>query len=91
MNENPIYKEKILSTGLVVILGVSTLAITSIFLFQLIYGPIGSKPAPDIVYAILAISFFLLTWNFAFLNIEITTEKIKVNYGIIQKSLKWSD
>lgn len=58
---------------------------------QINYGPIGSKPAPNIVY-IIGVAFpLLIGLNFSAIQIRVTNVDIRVSYGLISKTLAWKD
>lgn len=91
MKENSIYREKRASTGIFLLLLFVTIVMIAYFLVQLIYGPVGSDPAPTFFLAGFALFFILLTINFRYISIKLTDEYIKVSYGIFSKTLNWVD
>lgn len=91
MISKELYKERLFSKGIFIILSFFTL-LMAIYLFsQIIIGPLGPKPAPNWILIILVVFFVLCTINFSYINTSLTQEYIKVNYGIFSMRLNWSD
>ena len=88
MQDNVIYKENRASTGIFIILLMFTMIMIFFLGYQLMYGPIGSKPAPDWILALFVVFFLLTTLNFSHLRIKLTDDFIRVNYGLIGTKLK---
>ena len=91
MQDNILYKENRASFGIFVILFLVSLTMVVYLVIQLIYGPVGSKPSPDWVLALLVLIFILSTINFSHIRILLTDEHIKVYYGLFGTTLKWKD
>jgi len=56
---------------------------------QLIYGPLGTTPAPTWILAALAMIFARLTVNFRHVTLTLTQNKVEVRYGIFRASCHW--
>ena len=69
-----------------------SLSLLVLFIYQLLVGPVGSKPAPDLFYLFMFIFFAGLTYfvtNFNKLSITITAQSITVGYGILKRIIPW--
>ena len=84
-------KEKIFSKGIFMILSLVSLIMTLFVILQLIFGPLGTKPAPNFILILMVVFFILLTWNFSFLTVELNDSGVSVKYGIFQLMRKWED
>ena len=59
--------------------------------YQINYGPIGSRPAPNIFYLIGALLALLIGLNFSAIRIRLTDVGVHVSYGVFGKTLAWKD
>ncbi len=84
-----LYSERIFSKWLTVILGSVAALMMVGLLAQLILGPLGTRPAPDLLLLGMAVFFLLVTLNFTFLETRFTNEGVEASYGIFKKSLPW--
>lgn len=84
-----IYEETISAKWMTVSFAVITIIFFSVFLYQLLTGPIGADPAPDVLWLVLALLFFSLTLNFRKLKINISSEGISAGYGIFKSTISW--
>lgn len=91
MKDHIIYIENRASIGIFVLLFLFTIAMSAYFVIQLIYGPIGSDPAPNWFLVLFIVFFLLTTINFSHIRIKLTDEYIKVNYGLFGTRLNWLD
>jgi hypothetical protein len=70
-------------------------AFTSIFLFIVVYqilvGPLGDNPAPNRLFALMALLFLGITINFSRLSIKMTSRSAIVGYGICKRTIPWED
>jgi hypothetical protein len=70
-------------------------AFTSIFLFIVVYqilvGPLGDSPAPNRLFAFMALLFLGITINFSRLSIKMTSRSAIVGYGICKRTIPWED
>jgi len=87
----PLYREERNSLGITLILGLVTLLMTMFLVAQLIYGPLGTKPAPTWFLAALTMLFALLTVNFRHVTLTLMQDKVEVRYGIFGASRRWED
>lgn len=92
-----IYKETIhfplarVATGLMLVLA---LLIISLFATQLSGNPIGDYPVPNWLYLVMLLSAAVVTFSLASLSrltIEITTQYIKVAFGIFKQTIPWDN
>ena len=91
MTEHILYREDKLSIGITVILGIIAVLMTIYLVAQMLYGPIGSKPAPTWSLGLLAGFFILCTINFFKIRITLTDDRVKVYYGVFGSSRKWTE
>jgi hypothetical protein len=65
-----------------------------IFIYQQLSGPVGSRPAPDWLYLVMFVLFagisYLVT-SFRKLTISITSQVIKVTFGIFKYTISWGN
>jgi len=92
MQGDNFYKEKISSKWWMT--GILT-AFTAGFLFVLVYqvlvGPIGTRPAPNWFFLFMFLLFLGVTINFSRLSIRITHLSVKVSYGIFRYIIPWEN
>ena len=81
--------EKRISWGIILILGLITTGILFWFVYQLINGPVGTKPAPNWFLGTMSLVFVLLTINFSSIHTLITSEGIRVKYGLFGCFRSW--
>ena len=92
-----IYKETIpfpLAKLIIGIFAAISLSLIVLLLYQVLGGPVGDNPSPDWFYLIMFLFFAGLTYfvtNFNKLSIEITTQSIKVDYGVLGRAIPWDD
>ncbi|ATZ60964.2 MAG: hypothetical protein BME93_02205 [Methanosarcinales archaeon Met12] len=86
-----IYKEKILSKWITVMLSVITIGLFFILVYQILIGPIGTRPAPNWFFLAMFLLFLGLTVNFSNLNIKMTPRYISVGYGIFKHNIPWEN
>ena len=97
MQTDEIYREEIpfhLAKLALVMLAFFTIMMLILFIYQILVGPVGNRPAPDWVYLVLffflgAITVFV--GNFGKLAIIITSQAITVGFGRMKKSILWGD
>lgn len=91
-----IYREAIpfpLTKVILGILSVFTALMLFLLIYQLAFGPVGNRPAPDWFY--LLMFFFLggitvLVSNFREMTTRITSQSITVGFGWLKKTIPWS-
>jgi len=89
MPNEPLYRERRFSAGIFFILAAVFLIMAGFLIAQLILGPLGSKPAPTWVLALLTGVFLLPMLNFAFLTLTLTNEGVRVAYGVFSSFRRW--
>ena len=97
MQTDEVYREEVpfhLGKFALVMLALFTILMLFLFIYQLVVGPVGSRPGPSWVY--LVMFFFLgvitvLVGNFNKLAIIITSQAIIVGFGRMKKSITWGD
>ena len=67
------YEERIFSGWLTVILGIATCVLFGVFIYQRLMGPVGTRPAPDLILLVVALLLLFVMINFATLTIRLTT------------------
>ncbi len=85
------YQETVFSKVTTSVLGAVTLALLSLWVYQVAVAPIGTDPAPNTFYLLLAVFFAAMTFNFRKLVIKISGEGIKVGFGVFKKSVPWKN
>ena len=66
----------------------------SLFFYQLMAGPIGSRPTSNWAYLLMFLMgdfFALIALNFARLTITMAARGISVAFGLISKTMNWED
>ncbi len=91
MDKRILYRETIPAYGMVAIFLVIACSMGFSLYHQINYGPIGSKPAPDNLYAIGCIVALLIGANFSAIRIRLTDLDVHVSYGLFGKTLPWHD
>jgi hypothetical protein len=91
MSTDTLYTERRFSLGIFLILSIIALLMASFLIAQLVLGPLGSKPAPTWLLALLTGLFLLPAANFAFLSLRLTPEGVTVAYGLIRSFRRWED
>ncbi len=83
-----------LITVVMVVLLLIALQMLSLFVVQMVAGPIGDPPAPDWFYLVMFIFMMAITFlvaNFRVLVIRITGQSVTVAYGLIKRTIPWGD
>ena len=91
MRTENIYDEKIFSKWMTAILAVLTTSLLFVLLYQIIVGPIGTRPAPNWFFLFMFLLFLGVMINFSRLTIRMTHRSISVGYGIIKHSIIWEN
>jgi hypothetical protein len=87
MDSDYIYEEKIFAKVIGGSLGVVSIIMLIILIYQITVGPLGDDPAPTIFFFIMFIIFFILTLIFSRLIIRISFQSVSVGFGIIRKRI----
>ena len=91
MLENKFYEEIIFSklfTGITAIFSTIFLFLLS---YQMLIGPIGTSPALNWFFLFIFLFFLGITINFSRLTIRMTSNSIKVGYGISKYTILWKN
>jgi len=86
-----VFQEEILSIGLLAIFGLLALALVGAAIAQIALGPLGSKPAPTVVYWLFGLLFGIIAFSFHKLVVRIDRSGITARYGPFVRQLKWRD
>lgn len=84
------YEEKLFSKWSTLLLSVITVILFFLYLYQISEGPIGTDPAPDWFWLVMAVFLLAVTINFGILTIKIDPEGILIGYGIFKKRISWN-
>ena len=92
MQGDNLYEEKIPSkqwmTG---ILTVFTAGFLFVLVYQILVGPIGTRPASNWFFLLMFLLFLGVTINFSRLSIKITHLSVRVSYGIFRHIIPWEN
>ncbi|MDX1534991.1 MAG: PH domain-containing protein [Thermoplasmata archaeon] len=91
MRLDTIYEEAAFSKAITAIMAGIAALMLGLALFQLIVGPLGSRPAPTLLFVGIAALFGLLAVNFSRLIIRMTPDSVEIGYGIFRRRIRWSD
>jgi len=91
MQVENIYKEKVFSKWITVMLSIITIGFFFILVYQILIGPIGTRPAPSWFFLAMFLLFLGLTVNFSNLNIKMTLRYLSVGYGIFKHNIPWEN
>jgi len=97
MESDTIYEETLpFPLGLIAAVIVSAFAALMLVLLvlQLAGGPIGSRPAPDWVYALMFVvmsTIAILVTSFRKLTIRLTPQSVTVAFGMLKRTILWGD
>ena len=95
MQADSIYEETVpfpLIRVVLAILTIFTLLMLFLLVYQLIIGPLGSKPAPSWFYLVMFLFLAVITvfiTNFTKLSIKITSQAINISFGMIKQTILW--
>ena len=84
------YEEKLFSKWSTLLLSVITVILFFLYIYQISEGPIGTDPAPDWFWLVMAVFLLAVTINFGILTIKIGPEGILIGYGIFKKRISWN-
>ncbi len=87
--QDTLYEEKIYSKWNILILGIVVLVLLVALIWQIIVGPLGTRPASNWFFAGMIIFFLLIGINFASLSIKVNMQGVSVGYGIIRHTVPW--
>ncbi len=91
MKPEIIYEERVFSKWSTIVLATVTIALLCVLVYQLLVGPIGTRPAPNWVFLTLFLLFLAIMANFVTLSIKVTPQQIYVGYGIIKHIIVWEN
>ena len=86
-----LYEERIYSRWNILIMSVVVLALLGALIWQLVAGPLGTRPAPSWFFVGMIVFFLAIGINFATLTIGVTALGVTVGYGIIRHHIPWSN
>ena len=86
----PVYRERVVWWWLSAILGTIALLMLLALVYQETVGPLGSKPAPSLVYLIMMVLFLFLNLNFSVLSITVKEGGISVGFGLPRRHYPFS-
>ncbi len=89
--QKPIYEERLYSPWNLIIIGAVGLVLLAALVWQLLFGPLGTRPAPSWFLAAIAALFLALWINFSALTVRVTMDGLCVGYGIIRHRIRWHD
>jgi hypothetical protein len=89
--QGTLYEEKIYSRWNILIMGVVVLVLLASLIWQLVAGPLGTRPAPNWLLLGMLIFFLAVGINFATLTIRVNMQGITVGYGLIRHHIPWSN
>ncbi len=85
------YHESLFSKWSTLILFSITVIFFLLYFYQIIVGPIGTDPAPNWFWFVMAVFMLAITINFRRLSIRITSAGLTVGYGIYKKRIPWKN
>ena len=89
MHTHSIYEEQIVSKGMTAIFVVVIVGLVFVSIYQILVGPLGTRPAPTWVYLLLIVLFLGVTATFSRLRITMTPRFIQVGYGVLKRTIPW--
>jgi len=90
-NEVETYKETLFSKWSTVLIFSITVILFFLYFYQIIVGPIGTDPAPNWFWLVMAVFMLAITINFGRLSIGIASGGVIVGYGIFKKRILWEN
>lgn len=91
MQAGRVYEERIFSLLTTVIMTIVCGAMLFMFFYQLLVGPVGTRPMPDWFFLVMLLVFLAVGLNFARLTVRIDQRGISVAYGIINHNIRWEN
>jgi len=85
------HKERVPSTGLTIILGIVTVMLWAMFLWQVATGFLGPDPVGTWFLFFMAVFFVLVTWNFRHIDLLIDDDGVLVKYGFWRRREPWQN
>jgi hypothetical protein len=89
MEKQILYRETVPAYGMAAIFLVIACWMGFNLYYQINYGPIGSRPAPNNVYVAGIVIALLIGLNFSAIRIRLTDVDVHVAYGLFGKTLAW--
>jgi len=83
------YDETLFSKWSTLLLFSITVIFILLYFYQIIVGPIGTDPAPNWFWLVMAVFMLAITINFGRLTTRITSAGLTVSYGIFKKRIPW--
>ncbi len=91
MEKQILCRETVPAYAMIVIFLIIAIGMAFSFFYQINYGPIGAKPAPNTFYVVGAVLALLIGLNFSAIRIRLTDVDVRVSYGLFSKTLAWKD
>jgi len=91
MQTEKLYEETIFLWVFAAILSAFTSVFLFIVVYQILVGSLGDNPAPNRLFAFMALLFLGITINFSRLSIKMTSRSAIVGYGICKRTIPWED
>ena len=85
------YEERIYSKWNILIMSIVVVALLVALIWQLVAGPLGTRPASNWFFIGMILFFLAIGINFAALTIRVTMHGISVSYGIIRHHISWGN
>lgn len=86
-----IYQERIFSRLNAAIFAVVVGGLVFSLIYQLLVGPLGSRPASNQFLVQLILFFLAVGINFSTLSIRINSQGVLVGYGLFKRTVQWAD
>ncbi|MGC9443319.1 MAG: hypothetical protein ACP5E9_00060 [Candidatus Methanospirareceae archaeon] len=87
--EKALYEERITVWSFTAILGFVSAVFVSVVIYQVLIGALGTNPAPNGFYILMALLFFALAITFSTLRITLSPRSIVVRFGRIKRTIPW--
>ncbi len=84
-----LYKETIFLWVFTALMCMVTAFFLFVVLYQILVGPLGDNPPPNLVFFLMALLFLGITIAFSKLSITMTSRSVIVGYGIFTRTIPW--
>ncbi|MEE9600963.1 MAG: hypothetical protein V3W22_04605 [Thermoplasmata archaeon] len=91
MRADTLYEERFFSLAITGILAAVSAIMFFMLFYQLLVGPLGSEPAPNLLFLIMGLLFLGFGLNFSRLLIRITPGMVTVGYGLFRHRITWNN
>ncbi|MFP4170195.1 MAG: hypothetical protein ACLFUV_04135 [Methanomassiliicoccales archaeon] len=86
-----IYRERIFARWLGALTGGLSLLFLSLFAYQALIGPLGEPAPPNLIFLGMFLIFLFLTLNFSALVVSMTTDFLRVRFGLVRRKYRWAE